>query len=189
MSIWKPKVLLMGDSNMQGVENLLHPMIKGEVVNTSIYGGNTAGQQAVWDAFENWEKQSFDYIVVQIGANDIAVTQTPASELIPEISVLFQSIAAGKKESCKIIASTMLPGASAALYTSEWLAVNEAYRGEGLTPFVADYYVHYHTEKVDDGNHLIKDEYDAGDGVHLTTEAREFMADDFRQVIDFVYYK
>ena len=72
---------------------------------------------------------------------------------------------------------------------AQWLIVNEAYKGLGSTPFIADLYCSYHTTKLNDGNGNLSATYDDGSHIHATLPGREVCADSYREVIDFIYYQ
>lgn len=196
MAVFQPKICLIGDSTMGTIDTYLKPQTKGIITNIAIYGGSTAGQIAAWNALSAAQKLAFDYVVIQIGLNDlhnaIPENSLTAPVLIAQIQSLFDLVYSEKKAACKIISSTMTP-IKAVLVGDEynvWLAVNEAYRGEGATPFThADLYASYHTEKLGDGSDNLAATYDSGDGVHPTLAGREVCADDYREYIDFIYYQ
>lgn len=181
---------------MGTVSTYLKPQTKAVITDLSIAGGSTAGQIAQWNTLSGAQKLAFDYVIIQIGLNDlhnvIPENSKTASALIAEIQSLFNLVYAEKKAACKIISSTMTP-IKAVLVGNEynvWLAVNEAYRGEGDTPFAhADLYASYHTEKLNDGDDNLAAAYDSGDHVHPNLAGREVCADDYREKIDFIYYQ
>jgi lysophospholipase L1-like esterase len=192
MAVFKPKICLIGDSTMGTIIDYLKPQTKGIITDISIAGGNAEGQLAGWNALSESQQQAFDYVVIQIGLNNIAVSGDSAATLIGKIQAIFDQVYADKKAACKIISSTMTP-IGANLDAGElaiWQAVNEAYRGEGATPFAhADLYASYHTEKLNDGSDALDAAYDSGDGTHPNLAGREVCADDYREYIDFIYYQ
>ena len=62
-------------------------MTKSVVTDLSIAGGNTAGQVIQWNTLTNEQKLAFDYVLIQIGLNDLALNlgAKTAADLIPEI--------------------------------------------------------------------------------------------------------
>jgi len=194
MSIWKPKICLIGDSTMITAPIFLQPMTKAVITNLSVSGGNTAGQVAQWNLLTTEQKQAFDYVLIQIGLNDLGVGAKTAAQLIPEIQALFDLIYVEKSTNCNIISSTMTParGSFGDIAYVHWLAVNEAYRGQGATPFNhADLYCDYHTTKLNDGDGYLRDELrdDTLSEIHANLIGREYCADSYREVIDFIYYQ
>ncbi len=192
MNIFKPKVCLIGDSTMGTISNYLRPQTKAIITDLSIWGGDVAGQVSGWNQLTTEQKQAFDYVLIQIGLNNISVAGDSAAVLIGKIQALFDLVISEKSATCKVISSTMTPGLgyNAGFYAT-WLTVNEAYRGEGATPFIADLYASYHTTKLDDGSGNLKPELDSNDGTHVhpNLTGREYCADDYRQFIDFLYYQ
>lgn len=193
MSIWKPKICLIGDSTMGSISLYLHAMSKAVITDLAIAGGFTAGQVDQWNLLTTEQKQSFDYVLIQIGLNDVSVGlgNKPASEMIPEIQALFNLVNSQISANCKVISSTMTPARASigeAAYP-HWLTVNEAYRGQGATPFIADLYCDYHTTKLNDGDGNLSATYDDGSHVHAILSGREVCADSYMRVIDFIYYQ
>jgi lysophospholipase L1-like esterase len=177
---------------MGTIINYLKPQTKGIITDLSISGGNAEGQLAQWNALSEAQQQAFDYVVIQIGLNNIAVSGDSAAVLIGKIQTIFDQVYTDKKAACKIISSTMTP-IGANLDAGElviWQTVNEAYMGEGATPFThADLYASYHTTKLNDGSDALSATYDSGDGTHPNLAGREVCADDYREYIDFIYYQ
>lgn len=192
MAIFQPRICLIGDSTMGTVHTYLRPMTKGIITDLSIAGGDAAGQLVQWNALSEAQQQAFDYVVIQIGLNNITVSGDNAATLIPKIQAIFDQVYADKKAACKIISSTMTPiGANLdAGQLATWQVVNEAYKGEGATPFAhADLYASYHTTKLNDGSDALAAAYDSGDGTHPNVAGREVCADSYREKIDFIYYQ
>lgn len=174
------------------ISGWLRLMTKSVITDISTGGDNADGQLAKWQALSSEQKQSFDYVIIQIGLNDITSNGYNAAILIPKIQAIFDQVYADKKAACKIISSTMTPiGANLdAGELATWQAVNEAYRGEGATPFAhADLYASYHTTKLNDGSDALDAAYDSGDGTHPNVAGREVCADSYREKIDFIYYQ
>lgn len=183
---------MIGDSTMGSIQIYLRPQTKGVITDLSIAGGNTAGQVAQWNALTTEQKLAFDYVLIQIGLNDLGVGSKTAAQLIPEIQALFNLVKSQISANCKIISSTMTPcrGSIGDTAYVQWLIVNEAYRGEGSTPFNhADLYCSYHTAKLNDGNGNLKPALDDGSHIHAILVGREYCADSYREAIDFVYYQ
>jgi lysophospholipase L1-like esterase len=191
MSIWQPKICLIGDSTMQETKIWLHPQTKAVITDLSISGGDTAGQKAAWLALSEAARLDFDYVLIQIGLNDLGIGGKTSAQLIPLIQDLFDTVKGDIKSTSKIISSTMTPcresiGETAYPY---WLTVNEAYRGEGASAFVADLYCNYHTDKLNDGNGNLAPALDDGSHIHAISLGREYCADAYREKIDYTYYQ
>lgn len=191
MKIWKPKICLIGDSTMITTPIYLEPQTKGHCTNLAISGGNTAGQVAQWNLLSSAQKLAFDYVLIQIGLNDLDTGAKTASQLIPDIQALFNLVKSQISATCKIISSTMTPcrGSLGDAAYAHWLTVNEAYMGQGASAFIADLYCYYHTTKLNDGNGYLRADLDDGSHIHATLQGREYCADAYREVIDFIYYQ
>jgi hypothetical protein len=176
---------------MGTIIDYLRPMTKGIITDLSIAGGNTAGQKSGWLALTEAARLQFDYVVIQIGLNDLAIGGMTAAQLIAAVTDLFSTVRGDIKSTCKIISSTMTParGSIGDAAYAHWLTVNEAYRGEGASAFDGDFFASYHTTKLDDGDGYLSEAYDDGSGVHATLPGREICADDYREFIDFIYYQ
>lgn len=191
MSIFKPKVCLIGDSTMGTISAYLFPQTKAIITDLSIAGGSTGGQVIQWITLSSAQKLAFDYVLIQIGLNDLGTLAKTAAVLIPEIQELFDLVKSEISSTCKIISSTMTPARASLGETAypHWVTVNEAYKGQGASPFIADLYCSYHTTKLSDGNGNLSATYDDGSHIHATLPGREVCADAYREVINAKYYE
>lgn len=149
--------------------------------------GHTIDQQlTVWNAFTN--KVDMDWIVVQIGLNDL----NPADSLsaaLGRYQNLINTINSTKKVDAKVILATMIPCKERLFdaYTTngevsyqKWLSINDAIMGGANSITGVDHRMSDHTALLNDGNGNLLPQYDTGDHIHENTAAREIIASVWR---------
>lgn len=149
--------------------------------------GHTINQQlTVWNAFAN--KLDMDWIVVQIGLNDL----NPADSLSSALGCyqnLINTINSTKRAGAKILLATMIPCKERLfdLYTTngeisyqKWLSINDAIMGGINSITSVDHRINEHTSLLNDGNGNLLPQYDTGDHIHENTAAREIIASVWR---------
>ncbi len=136
--------------------------------------GDTINQQKTkWNSIPSNEKLLFDYVLVQIGLNDLADT-TP--NFILNYQALIDQIKIDTKPSCKIVASTMSP--CFGYYTNplvrqKYLDANAAIAGGGGNPITGiDYVNALNTSLLADPINYLAAIYDYGDHLHPNSAGR-----------------
>jgi lysophospholipase L1-like esterase len=201
-SLTSSKGLLIGDSIM--VETAATPVIgsmdsylltnSDSLLGTTCYNQSVAGQgiaeqKAIWVSDAN--KATYDWIIIQVGINNLVTPSEAATEVIADYQDFVDTINAGKKSTCALLASTLSPDysvlvdllgntAGAAAY-QKWLDVNEAIGGGGSTPVTG---VHVHiteiSDALNDGNGNLAYKY-SYDGIHPNEAGRKVMAGIYRK--------
>lgn len=199
-----PKIstgLIMGDSTIaaylgqSGIDAFLYTgadAVSGSAIyNQAVPGQNAQQQKAVWVADTN--KTRYDWIIIQIGLNDINPAVTSAS-IIASIQDLVDTIIQGKKPSAIIIMSAML--LCKARWVSTWgavdgetayqqqLTVNNAIMGVGGGIYNVDYRVNKHVNMLSDVNGYLTANYNLGDGIHENEAGRKIIAAGWRHILN-----
>ena len=158
---------------------------QGVTVDSLAYPGHTiVQQQTLFLASAN--KSNYDWIVVEIGLNDLKPSESAATAL-GQYQALVDSINVYKKAGAKLILSTMIPckarllnlyGATDGLVSyQKWLDMNTAIMGSGANAITgADYTINTHTAVLNDGSGNLAAKYDTGDGIHENNAARIIIA-------------
>jgi len=198
------KGLLIGDSTIaayaggDGIETfLLEPAdtFQGSTILNQAVPGNTIDQQlTIYNADSN--KATYDWIIVQIGLNDILPTSETAATVIARYQNLINTIYATKKASAKIIVSTMLPckqrfidlvgAVDGALAQQKWVDINNAIMGGGANPVInVDFRNNDHVLPLSDGNGNIAKNYNvaSGDNIHENNNGRMVIASAMRKTL------
>lgn len=138
----------------------------GNICHSQAVPGDTiAGQRAIWNANNN--KTQYDWVVVQIGLNDMDTTDINGT--IGAYQDFINSIRSGGKAELIIVASCMLPCKQRwtdlgwANGQSNWIALNNAIMS---TITNVDKRLDSHVAVLGDGNGNLKSEYDSGDHIH-----------------------
>jgi hypothetical protein len=137
--------------------------------------GHTINQQkTLWDAITSENKLLFDYVLIQIGLNDLADTTT---NFINNYQALINKINTDTKASCKIVVSTMSP--CFGFVTNEtnrtrFLDANTAISGGGATPITGtDFKNTLNTSLLADPVNYLAPAYDSyGDHLHPDNAGR-----------------
>lgn len=171
----------------------------GSTIVSIAVGGNTILQQkAIWDARS--DKNTFDYIIVQIGHNDLA---DDIATIKSRLQSYIDDINATKKTDCVVILGTLTPARKrydidtpGGLGYSNWLALNDAIMGVGSSPITGvSYRANNHTicledfDKTDTNiNGRLARIYDLGDGIHENNDAREIIAYSYKEILNTLGY-
>lgn len=129
-----PKVLFVGNSIMGPVYDLFiadnEPYL---CTNNAHSGDGILDQLTAWNNLSTEQKQSFDYILLEVGINSIT---SDAVYHVLYYQQLITQINEDKKAGCKIIAATLTPagGSTLGMNYEHWLELNAAIRGEGPNP-------------------------------------------------------
>ncbi|MEN3976603.1 tail fiber domain-containing protein [Emcibacter sp. SYSU 3D8] len=168
----------------------------GTTVTTLAQPGHTIDQQkALWTADSN--KATYDWIIVQVGLNDLLYSESAATALARYQS-LIDTINAEKKASAVVVVATMTPlkqrlidlyGASnGAISYQKWLDMNVAIMGGGANAITGvQYRVHNHTTELDDGTGNLAAIYNI-DNVHENNAARVIIASAWRAALNRAEY-
>jgi len=198
------KGLLIGDSTIaayaggSGIETfLLEPadVFQGSTILNQAVPGNTINQQlTIYNADAN--KATYDWIIVQIGLNDILPTSETAATVIARYQNLVNTIYSTKKSTAKIIVSAMLPckqrfidlvgAVDGALAQQKWVDINNAIMGGGATPVInVDFRNNDHVLPLSDGNGNIAKNYNvaSGDNIHENNNGRMIIASAMRKTL------
>lgn len=191
-------IVLLGDSTIaahlgqNGVDFYLltdeDERIGSTIINKAIAGNTINDQLSVWNADTN--KATYDLIIVQVGLNDIGITESD-STVIGRYQSLVNQINATKKSSAIIMCCTMTPckglwstkfGApNVATAQAQWEALNAAIKGGGSNPITGiNVSSSYHTEYLSDGDSNLAIRYDVGDAIHENNLARAIIATSWR---------
>ena len=195
------KGLLIGNSTIaaymgqDGVDKFLlssADSVEGTTINNQAVPGNTIlQQQTIYLADTN--KAKYDWIIVEIGLNDINYSE-PASAALGRYQTFIDTINATKKAGAKILVATMTPALNrfinvlgninGYLALQNWLDMNNAIMGSGPNAiYGVDYRTDAHTLALDDGSFALSYMYDMGDGIHETNAARNIIAESYRQAL------
>lgn len=197
------KGLLIGDSTIAaylGTNGIDYYLLEnsdiqlGSTILNQAVPGHTINQQlAVYNADAN--KATYDWIIVQVGLNDMVTFGESATTVIARYQNLINTIFSTKKASAKIIVSAMLPckqrwidllgttdGAAA---QAKWEAVNEAIMGGGANPVVnVDFRNNQHVEPLSDGTGNLSVAYNpSNDHIHENNQGRQIIASAFRSIL------
>jgi lysophospholipase L1-like esterase len=163
----KPSLLFVGNSTMVPIYNLFVSENAPYINNNIAVSGHYISQQlAAWNALTTAQKQSYDYVLLQIGlndcvANDSTTTATAYQNLVNQINT-------DKKATCKIIAATLTPAKGSSVDDDKWLAINRAIRGQGANAVEGiDIVMETNTTGLDGNSDMVMDaQYDSGDHIH-----------------------
>lgn len=153
------------------------------ITDISVPGHTIANQKTDWQTVPN--KNTFDYVIVQVGLNDLG--NTSVSNLISQYQDYINTIRSSVKSSCKIIVGSMIPckrrldevfpGAG----YQNWLDLNQAIMGGGSTPITGvDYRVDSHYYALKDAQDNLADVFDLGDFIHENNYGRNLIAQGYR---------
>ena len=186
--------VILGDSTIAayagqvGVETYLRDPANtqaGSTVTSLAVPGETIDQQkARWVADAN--KATYDWVIVQVGLNDVVDDTVAAPVAINKLQVLVDTINAGKKAGAKVIICTMVPAKSrffsllgstnGATAYARWASINAAISGGASAVTGVDLRISSHTARLNDGAGNLMAPYDTGDGIHTTNSGREIQA-------------
>lgn len=168
------------------------------LIDISVGGQTILQQKAIWDARS--DKNTFDYVIVQVGHNDLA---DPISTIIGRLQSYVDSINSTKKSTCKVIVGTLTPARKrydldvpSGLGYNNWLALNNAIMGVGSTIITGVYFrTNIHTLSIQDFdtvesniNGRLARIYDTGDGIHENNDARIIIANSYKILLNRLNY-
>lgn len=200
------KGILLGDSTicaiytLNGVETYLlsaADILVGTTVNNQAVPANTIlQQQTIWSADAN--KATYDWIVIAVGANDLAPAESAATALT-RYQTLVNTINAGRKTSAVTITATMTSlrqrlidvygGTDGPIAYQKWLDMNTAIMGSGSNAITGvNYQTNVHTTALNDGNGNLASAYDYGDHVHSNNSGRSIIASAWESTLNAVGY-
>jgi hypothetical protein len=200
------KGVLIGNSTIAayscgaGVETFL--MTKADsavgttITNDAVPGHTIAQQRAVWEA--DASRGTYDWITVEIGLNDLDPTEA-ASVALARYQRLIDTINAQKKSSAVVVVAAMTPcrqrlidlygSTDGPVAYAKWLAMNNAIMGGQPGKITGvDYRVDKHKKLMMAGNGNLLPEYDCGDHIHETDEARKIVASVYREALNNIGY-
>ncbi|MFA6459519.1 MAG: SGNH/GDSL hydrolase family protein [Candidatus Paceibacterota bacterium] len=196
------KGTILGDSTIaaylgyNGVDTYLlsgSDAILGTIINNQAVAGHTINQQkAVWDSDPN--KTEYDWIIVEVGLNDVKYTETNAI-VLARYQALIDDINSTKKPTAIVIVATMVPvrqrlidlyGVTNGLTAySQWQNMNTAIMGGGANAITGvQYRVNAHTAALSDGNGNLAAVYNHGDNIHENNVGRAIIANALRQALN-----
>jgi hypothetical protein len=171
--------------------------VAGTTITSDAVPGNTIDQQRLaWQADAN--KATYDWIVIEVGLNDLDPTEAAAIAL-GRYQRLVDTVVSQKKQGARILLSTMTPckqrlidlyGSTNGLIAyQKWLDMNAAIMGALPNRIVgADYRITNHTIALNDGQGNLLPAYNIGDGVHENDAARAIIASFWRNALNEIGY-
>ena len=182
----------LGQTGIYGFLLTSTDSLRGDtVVNIAFPGDKIVNQQTKFEADPN--KALYDYIVVQIGLNDLDPTVESTAAIIARYQTLIDTINSQKKATAVVIAGTMGPAYQrfVDIYTvnadsaqSNWQGLNDAIVNGTISGI--DYTVSTHTFLLGDPSdrRVLADVYDTGDGIHTNNDARQIVAQEWRRTLN-----
>jgi len=198
------KGLLIGDSTIasyaggDGIETfLLEPsdILAGSTILNQAVPGNTINQQlTIYNADTN--KATYDWVIVQVGLNDVLPISETATTAIARYQNLINTIYSTKKAGAKIIVSAMLPckqrwidvvgSTDGATAQAKWVAMNLSIMGGGATPVTnVDFRNNDHVETLSDGVGNLAKAFCVTpiDNIHENNNGRYVIASSMRKIL------
>lgn len=199
------KLCVLGNStiantgNQGTVPSYMTTISQSNITDLSVGGATILDMYNSWMTLSAATKQSFEYVIVEIGLNDVPATNS-VQFVMSGYQNLISSIYSDCSPGVKLMTATMTPaktrfltywGATYGLIaTKNWWDMNRCLRGLSGTDTTGASYqgiigmtgsVHDHTDSLDDGNMRLKAIYELGppntpDGVHENTAARKIIA-------------
>lgn len=158
--------------------------------------GNTIDQQrAAWEAQSTATKKSYQWIIAEIGLNDLDPTVSTATT-IAKYQQMVDTFYSQKSPNCKIILASMTPlkarlqfvyPSTWATAWQKWKDLNTAIMGGGATPITkADYRFNQHTVLMENANgnlDTVYEVYTVYDHVHQNNAGRALQAKYYVQAL------
>jgi len=162
------------------------------IVDIAVPGHTITQQKTAWTALS--DKNTYDYIIIQIGLNDIGYTETN-TVVINRLQDYINTINLGKKATCKIVLGTMIPAkqrfidfygvTNGTITYNQWKALNNAILGFGAIPITGiDVVQNNHTVLLNDGIDNLAGTYDTGDYIHENNKGREIIGNEYRKTLN-----
>ncbi len=191
----KPAICIVGNSTIaeyaggESVAKIMNISSAYNITDISKPGFTIYQEDSVWRKLPGSLKQSFNYVFIQVGLNDLNPEES-ASKALKRYQSLINIIRSETNESCRIITCSMTPCKQRLLNVygntngldayKKWLEMNTAIIGSGPGKITnLDSYCNSHTNKLSDGNGNLAFAYDTGDGIHQTTLARQIIANEW----------
>lgn len=203
------KVLVSGDSTLavaecrtQTIADTLftnHEKNLGNSAYNIAVPGHTINQQlSYFNALNSSLIETFDFIIVQVGLNNCA--NTDSSIPISQLQNYVDAINLKKRDNAKVILSCMLPCKARWQYVNDmgivinnpiqsqqtWIDINKAIMNENsvLSNIQnVDFRNNYHVNLMDDGSGNLKTIYDCGDYIHENQEGANVMIEGYKKII------
>lgn len=166
-------------------------LLGSSLTDISVPGHTITQQKTAWLATPN--KNTFDYIIVEIGLNDLDPTES-ASIAIARLQDYITTINAGRKINSKLIIGAMIPcrqrlislygNTDGVTSYNKWLAMNAAIMGGASAITGVDGRVDNHTTLLNDGLGNLGIPFDTGDYIHENNLAREIIANQYRNILN-----
>lgn len=151
-----------------------------ELRSIAVAGDTIQEQKDLWDALTN--RNDYDYVVMQIGLNDIGPKTSAA--VIDELQGLVNHIKNTGRPGVAVIVSAMIPIYNHLLTEpdpagnlAKWQAVNQAI-ATTITGVLGR--VTAHVARMSDGNSAMLPQYDSGDGLHENNAGADVIAEEWR---------
>lgn len=191
----KPAVCIVGNSTIAeyaggvAVADIMNMSSVYKITDISRPGYTIYQGDSAWRTLPADLKQSFDYVFIQIGLNDLN-PEEPASKALKRYQSLVNSIHSETNKSCRIITSAMTPckerlvnvyGNTRGLVAyKKWIDMNTAIIGEGPNKIKnINSYCNLSSVALSDGKGNLAESYNTGDGIHETTLGRHMIANDW----------
>lgn len=172
-------ILFLGDSTMGnhasgiGQYAIFNQYTQFATYNIATSGETINQQKARWDAITSEQKLLFDYVLVQIGWNDLA---NSSAVFLGYYQALIDDINEGIKPTCKVVVSAMTPGFGYSTnedVRTKILYCNTAILGGGATPITGfDYANELNNTLLADPVNYLAPAYDSGDHLHPNLAGR-----------------
>jgi len=178
VEIDQSEVLLLGNSTMAPIDDLFiaddEPYV---ITNIAVSGHTILQQKTAWDALSDSAQQSFEYICLQIGLNDLGAEADGPGHY----QILVDQLNTDAPEAI-IIAATLTPTAEGEVNHTKWLALNAAISS---TITGIDYVMTANTTGLDlDEDEYLDEAFDSGDGVHPNDTGDQIIKDNWVEAIE-----
>jgi len=174
---------LVGDSIMVGIVPFWNYTAFTKI-NIANIGDEISLQEAAWNALTTIQQQSFDYVLIQLGLNDLG---NSVSGFTSDYQSLVTQIETDTKAGCKIVAGNMTPvdGFFENPTTlAIWQGDNEAINGAGVYAISdIDIALVENNTDLNDGSDALKSEYDSGDHLHPNETGYKVLFNNFLKEI------
>lgn len=179
-------IAFVGDSTMgdhasgNGQYIYFNRVTQFSTYNIATTGDTINNQLTKWNLITTEQRLLFDYVLVQVGLNDLANSVQVFSEYY---QTLIDKINADTKDGCKIVVSTMTPCFgffTDPVVRQKWIDSNIAIAGGGtyaVTGF--DYANLLNTSLLNDGSNFLLPAYDSGDGLHPNSSGRQVIFNNY----------
>jgi hypothetical protein len=191
----KPAICIVGNSTIaeyaggESVANIMNEASAYNITDISRPGYTIHQEDSLWRKLPESTRQSFNYVFIQIGLNDLN-PEEPVSKALARYQSLVNSIRHDCNKSCRIISCSMTPcrqrlidiygNARGLAAYKKWIDMNTAIIGEGPEKIInIDSYCNLSSGVLSDGKGNLAESYNTGDGIHETTLARQFIASEW----------